>query len=122
MDKGKASLKITERTVTLKMTVNKAAKAGAEKLVQKKLGVSVFPIEVPLSTVRVKTHGTFNMGDYNSVQASVEIEDSTISHPQARSALVDVLTAEVLDFNAKLAHRAAARLFNRELRKEDLDA
>ena len=113
--KDDKNLRMVERTAVLRMTINKSQKSGAEKVIVKKLGVSVFPMGLPLSSVRVKTHGTFNMGTYNSIQASVEIEDMTISHPQAREALMVQLANEALNFNAKLAQRVATRLFNQDL-------
>jgi hypothetical protein len=106
---------VAEKKVTLRVSVNKASKSGGEKVTEKTYGVSIFPKDVPLSLVRVRTSGTFNMGNYNSIQAAVEIEDVTISNPKARKALIDTLSEEAVEENRKLAKEVATRFFNRDL-------
>jgi hypothetical protein len=113
---------IHERILELKVTVNKNNPAGAEKVITKHLGVSVFPKGVPLSSVRVRAHGTFNMGDYNSVQVSVEIEDVTLSNPEARRMLAENLFEEALIFNQKGIRRAAKALFNKDITGKEAEA
>ena len=107
-----------QRTVTLRTTLNKATPGGAEKVITQKYGVTILPAGVPLSHVRVKTHGTFNMGDYNSIQASIEVEDVTVSNPQARANLFSALLEEALEFNVTAAQRVAKKLFNRDIDME----
>lgn len=107
-----------QRTVLLHATANKASAQGAETSVTKAVGVTVFPAGVPLSCVRVRTHGTFNVGNYNSVQASVEIEDITLSNEEARAEKVKELTEEALGYNSELAKQVADRLFHHNLSLE----
>lgn len=113
--KKAGGLVAVEKQVILRTTLNKAMPGGAENVKTKKVGVTVFPAGVPLSKVRVKTHGTFNMGNYNSIQASAEIEDVTLSNPAARKDLFRALSKEALDLNVQLAQQVAKRLFNQDL-------
>jgi len=113
MIKEQPHLVVTERMVTLKTVIKTGSNNSPEKVVTKKLSVSVFPKGVPLTQVRVRTHGTFNMGNYSSVQASVELEDSTISNPEARVDLVETLSEMALEFTSKIAQRAADKFFQK---------
>jgi len=107
-----------QKTVLMHTTANKAVAQGAETSVTKAVGVTIFPASVPLSKVRVRTHGTFNMGNYNSVQASVEIEEVTVASPEARAEKVAELSREALGYNAELAKQVAERLFKQTLALE----
>jgi prophage DNA circulation protein len=108
---GDGHLVVSQKTATLRLVLNKKDETVKEMVV----GYNAFPEGVPLSRVTVKTHNTRNMGDFNSLQASVEMSDVTIADPEARSALADALGREAAEKTAQLTVAAARRLFDEDM-------
>lgn len=116
--KESTDLVVLRKMATMHMATEKG-KVEQDKEIT--LGVSVFPAAVKPSSVKVRFHGTFNMGNYNSLQASIEIEGHTLPHPDARLNLCNQLRAEALELLSKGIKEAAMRLFNSDMSSGSLE-
>lgn len=105
-----AKVRVHQRKAVLKIKVNKD-----EDVQEKTLGYSAFPEGLPLSEVGIHVHNTRNMGDYNSLQVSVNLKDVTLANSTARKLLFNNLTDEALSLCKKLTVKTAKTLFAAKL-------
>ena len=103
---------VLQKTALMRLATEKGKVEQAKDML---LGVSVFPASIKPSSVKVRFHGTFNMGNYSSLQASIEIEDFTLPNPVARKLLSEQLQTEALDMVSKAVKKAAQQLFNADV-------
>jgi len=103
---------VLQKTALMRLATEKGKVEQAKDML---LGVSVFPASIKPSSVKVRFHGPFNMGNYSSLQASIEIEDFTLPNPVARKLLSEQLQTEALDMVSKAVKKAAQQLFNADV-------